>query len=127
MDNRIDFIEEVANWNEVRSNTGYVSSLEYAMLDEELEEFMEAGISGDKVGQADALADILVVAAGGLYKLCGGSVGKVQDILLAVTAANNTKSSQKNEYGKITKPDDFVGPEDMIRDLLDPDIEECMV
>ena len=126
MNGRLDFIEEVANWNEVRSNKGYVSSLEYAMLDEELEEFMEAGITGDKVGQADALADILVVAAGGLYKLCGGNIGKVQDILLAVTAANNTKSSEKNKYGKITKPDDFIGPEDMIREILDADVEEYL-
>ncbi len=127
MNGRLDFIEEVANWNEVRNNTAYVSSLEYAMLDEELEEFMEAGITGDKVGQADALADILVVAAGGLYKLCGGNVGKVHDVLLAVTAANNTKSSEKNEYGKITKPDNFVGPEDMIREILDADPEEYLV
>ena len=119
MNGRLDFIEEVANWNEVRSNTGYVSSLEYAMLDEELEEFMEAGITGNYVDQADALADILVVAAGGLWKLCGNDIDKVQDILLAVTAANNTKSSEKDINGKITKPANFVGPESMIKEILD--------
>jgi len=38
--------------------------------------------------------------------------------MLAVTAANNTKSSTKNEQGKITKPKDFVGPEATIEKIL---------
>ena len=38
--------------------------------------------------------------------------------MLAITAANNTKSDTKNEAGKITKPDDFVGPESIIESIL---------
>ena len=113
------WVDEVQIWNEVRDNLRYTSSLEYAMLDEELNEYMEAAITGDKVGEADALADILVVATGALYKLCEGDAFKFDDIMLAVTAANNTKSDAKNEAGKITKPDDFVGPEEMIGAILD--------
>ena len=36
-----DFINEVCMWNEERDNLKYTSSLEYAMLDEELDEFMD--------------------------------------------------------------------------------------
>ena len=112
-------IEEIMMWNEERDNLRYTSSLEYAMMDEELEEFLVAGTSGDWVGQADALADMIVVSVGGLYKLCGGDKQKFEDIMLAVTAANNTKSATKNEDGKITKPDDFVGPEEWIGKILE--------
>jgi len=113
------WVEEVQDWNEDRDNMRYTSSLEYAMLDEELVEYLEAALIGDKVGQADGLADILVVATGALYKLCEGDKYKFDDIMLAVTAANNTKSATKNERGKITKPDDFVGPESIIKVILD--------
>lgn len=118
MEGRLDFIEEVASWNEVRDNTHYSNRLEADMILEELDEYVDACIQGDLVGQADALADILVVAAGSLFKLCDGNISKVHDILLVVTAANNTKSSTKNAQGKITKPVDFVGPEDMIEVIL---------
>lgn len=114
-----DFINEVCMWNEERDNLRYTSSLEYAMLDEEVSEFMEAALIEDKVGQADALADVAVVAIGGLYKLVGGDLEALHGILTAVTAANNTKSSTKNASGKITKPDNFVGPEEMIGKILD--------
>lgn len=118
MDGRKDFIEEVAEWNTVRDNLNYSPSLEYSMLDEELEEYMEAGVTGDIVGQADALADILVVAAGGLAKLCGGDIDKVQDILLVVTAANNLKLEEKIE-GKIQKGPNWIAPEPLIREILE--------
>ena len=114
------FIEEVAEWNIVRSNLTYSPSLEYSMLDEELNEYMEAGITGDIVGQADALADILVVAAGALTKLCKGNRNKVNDILLAVTTANNLKPEEKVN-GKIIKGDKYIAPEPMIERILDED------
>lgn len=43
---------------------------------------------------------------------------KVKDILLAVSAANNLKGSSK-VGGKVTKPKDFKGPEEMIRRILE--------
>ena len=113
-----DLVNEVCMWNEERDNLHYNNSLEYSMLDEEVEEYYAASMVQSEVGQADALADIAVVAIGGLFKLCGGDLQKVHDILIAVTAANNSKSSTKNSEGKITKPKDFVGPEVMISKIL---------
>jgi predicted HAD superfamily Cof-like phosphohydrolase len=113
-----DFIQEVQEWNDVRGNYGYSVELEESMIVEEVLEYVRAIDDEDLVAQADALADILVVAVGSLYKLCGNDKIKMEDILLAVTAANNTKSSTKNKDGKITKPDNFVGPERQIAKVL---------
>lgn len=118
MTNLGQYTEEIMMWNETRDNMNYSCVLEGSMLQEEVEELGTAYRDDDAVGQADALADIIVVAVGGLYKLVGGDVDKFNDIMLAVTAANNTKSDTKNSEGKITKPDDFVGPEALIESIL---------
>jgi len=115
----INFVEEVCDWNIDRDNTQYSNRLEYHMLDEEMEEYLASIMHGNPVDEADALADIAVVAIGGLLKLCDGNKDKVDDILLAVTAANNTKSATKDINGKITKPANFIGPEGMIKEILD--------
>ena len=115
---KCDFVDEVCMWNEERDNLVYLPDLEYNMLAEELLEYKEAVYSNYRVDQADALADIAVVALGGLFKLCNGDLEDVHLILTAVTAANNTKSSTKNAEGKITKPANFVGPEGIIRRIL---------
>jgi len=112
------YTEEIMNWNIDRDNTDYNTSLEYSMLEEELEEYSDAITTTDIVAQADALGDLIAVATGSLLKLCNGDKDKVYGIMLAITAANNTKSSTKNAQGKITKPKDFVGPEDMIERVL---------
>jgi len=118
MGNRIDFVEEVVYWNVARENLVYSPSLEYSMLDEELEEYMEGGITGDRTNQAKELADIAVVSIGALAKLCDGDIEKVQDILLAVTACNNLKPTEKVN-GKIVKGDRYISPEPMIEEILD--------
>ena len=115
---KCDFVDEVCMWNEERDNLLYIPDLEYKMLLEELMEYREAVLDINKIDQADALADIAVVALGGLFKLCDGDLEDVHLILTAVTAANNTKSSTKNAEGKITKPANFVGPEGIIRRIL---------
>jgi predicted HAD superfamily Cof-like phosphohydrolase len=112
-------LDEIMMWNEERDNLDYSCVREGCMLQEEVEELGQAYRQGDIVGEADAYADIIVVATGALFKLCGGDREKFYDIMLAVTAANNTKSSTKNEYGKITKPNNFVGPEPMIKRVLE--------
>jgi hypothetical protein len=113
-----NFVEAIQDWNTTRDNLRYSPSLEYSMLDEELNEYMEAGIAVNEVDQADALGDIIVVAIGSLFKLCEGDKDKFNRIMLAITDANDTKSATKNEVGKITKPDDFVGPEKEIERIL---------
>ena len=74
-----------------------------------------------RVDEADALADIVFVAIGGLYKLTGCREDKVEDILKAVIEANNNKGKDTKD-GKIVKPKGFVGPEEKIRDLIEGEI-----
>jgi len=113
-----NLIERVADWNITRDNLLYSPSLEYSMLDEELDEYMEAGQKSDKVNEADALADLVWVALGGLTKLCNGDRVKVKAIMRVVADANDTKSKEKNDKGKITKPKDFVEPQAAIESIL---------
>ena len=110
-----DIINEICRWNEVRDNLEYNKDLEYQMLKEELLEYI---VAQDIVDQADAIADIIFVAAGSLFKLCNGDSQKVEDILLAVTGANNLKPTTKDSDGKIVKGDDYVKPEPMIESIL---------
>lgn len=116
----MDFIQEVCDWNLDRDNTSYDKYLEGDMLEEEMTEYAIACMEPeDIVGQADALADIIFVAVGSLYKLCGADEQKVKDILTIVSAANNLKGTDKNSDGKVTKPEGFSGPEGMIEEILD--------
>ena len=112
-----DVISNVCSWNMDRDNEYYDKYGEYMMLFEELDEYATAQT---KVDQADALADIIFVAIGSLYKLTG-STQKVHDIMLAVCAANDLKGMLKDENGKIMKPGDFEGPEVMIDKILRED------
>ena len=110
-----DVIGNVCSWNLDRDNIEYNKTREAWMLQEELDEYMEA-IS--EVDEADALADIIFVAIGSLFKLAGADTQKVHDIMLAVCAANDLKGRLKNEQGKIMKDDSFSGPEEMIERIL---------
>ncbi len=110
----MDLIYEIAQWNNDRDNVFYDKKLEYRMLLEELDEYLGAKT---KVDQADALADIIFVAIGSLFKLTGDS-DKAEDIMNVVCAANNQKGKTKDKDGKITKPIDFVSPEEMIEEIL---------
>ena len=111
-------LDEIMDWNEERGNTDYSCIREGAMIEEELHELGDAYRNGTIVDEADALADIIFVAVGSLYKLCGADKQKVNDILIAVTAANNLKTQTKDADGKIIKPSDFIGPEEMIEAIL---------
>lgn len=112
---RLDLIQEVYDWNNERDLIGdrIDVDLEYTMIKEELLELLGAPT---RVDVADALGDIIWVALGSLSKLTQ-DVDKVSDIMLAISAANNTKGKD-TASGKITKPIDFVGPESMIEKVL---------
>ena len=110
-------LTEIMDWNEDRGNTAYSCIREGAMIEEELHELGDAYRNGTIVDEADAIADIIFVAVGSLYKLTG-SKRKTKDILMVVTAANNLKTQAKDKDGKIVKPEGFVGPEGMIEEIL---------
>jgi len=107
-------IQNISTWNFVRGNTEFESNLEYDMLVEELNEFRD---SNTMENTAKELADIIFVAIGSLYKL-SGKASSVKGIMDEVIAANYRKGKKKNEAGKIIKPDNFVGPEEGIKKIL---------
>jgi len=73
---------------------------------------------GDKVDVVDKFVDAMVFAIGALFKegLTAKDVEKCMDI---VAVANMQKVSQPvDAEGKLTKPKDFVPPEEQIRQYL---------
>lgn len=92
-------------------------------LDEELDEFGEAGIKGNIVGVADALADIVYVALGTAWQM--GL--PFQDIWNVVHNANMkkvrgvTKRGNKNDAAK---PPGWQSPEPAIAAILLRKIDE---
>lgn len=88
---------------------------------EESEELEDAS---DLVDQVDALVDAIIFASGGLYRL-GLTVEQAERCVSAVMDANfQKKAGQK--AGRVfegvvdaVKPEDWVGPEERIRQVLD--------
>ena len=109
-----NLIDRVSTWNYVRDNVGYDEDLEYDMLFEELEEY---GVARSDVDQLDALCDIVFVALGSMYKMLG-TPAKVREAMDIVCNANDAKGTKKNDDGKIIKPKDFKGPEELLGFLL---------
>jgi len=107
-------INRVCTWNYVRDNVEYDSDLEFAMLNEELGEYANAR---QDVDQLDALADIIFVAIGSMYKLLG-TEEKVKEAMNIVCTANDAKGTRKDDNGKIIKPKDFINPELALEKLL---------
>lgn len=77
------------------------------------EEFLEDW----KVNQLDALCDVIFVAVGSMSKLLKDKE-LVAKALIEVITANEQKSKTKNVEGKITKPANFVGPEEELRYII---------
>ena len=89
-------------------------------LREEADEFDEAL---DRVQQVDALIDSMIFAAGGLFRM-GLTARQAEDCMNAVMDANFQKKLGQKE-GRVfegvadaTKPDDWVGPEMRISQIL---------
>lgn len=96
-------------------------SLTQEEADERMPELIEYlgskdGTADVLVNRLDALADVVFVAIGAMCKLTKDP-SLVEDVFKAVLAANNLKSKEKNEDGKITKPEVFVGPESIIKKI----------
>lgn len=111
-----EHIERTIRWNHIRGNTPDTLNwdLEVAMLQEELDELKAATTDVDRF---DALLDLKFVLLGSLGKM-NLVPEQIVDGYEAVIAANETKSSTKNADGKITKPDNFVGPEATLERIL---------
>ncbi len=62
-------LDEIVKWNVERRLDTFYAPFEHSMLTEELQEFLMAYSEQDEHEMVDALCDIIVVAAGSLYKL----------------------------------------------------------
>ncbi|MHA1662474.1 MAG: hypothetical protein ACTSVR_04385 [Candidatus Thorarchaeota archaeon] len=72
-----------------------------------------------KVDSLDAHLDSIVINLGSIFKL-GLTVEQTMHALFIVASANLSKlSAGKDEFGKQMKPENFVGPESDLQNLLD--------
>jgi len=78
----------------------------------------EPGEEMSDVERADKHLDSIYYNIGSLYKL-GMNAQDIVDALQVVHNANVAKSGQKDERGKVKKPENFVGPEQKIEEILD--------
>ena len=74
---------------------------------------------GTDVDRLDKAIDAIVFAVGSIAKL-GLTPPQIREAIEIVTTANLQKISMpKDEFGKLTKPADFIGPETKLQELLD--------
>lgn len=74
---------------------------------------------GSDVDRLDKAIDAIVFAVGSIAKL-GLTPEQISRAISVVTNANLQKLSMpKDEFGKLTKPADFVGPEVELQKILD--------
>lgn len=87
--------EQIKEWNKERLllDKKYNHKAEYNMLDEELGEFILGHAMKSEHEMVDALADIIVIAAGSIYKL-GYDTDKV---MVEVLKEINSRSGVINE------------------------------
>lgn len=86
-----------------------------ATLDKELSGYEDI----TDVDRLDKACDAVVFAVGSMAKL-GLNPNQITRALNAVMNSNLAKLSMpKDSYGKLTKPDDFIGPESKLQKILD--------
>ena len=74
---------------------------------------------GTDVDRLDKAIDAIVFAVGSIAKL-GLTPPQIREAIEIVTTANLQKLSMpKDEFGKLTKPANFVGPETKLQAILD--------
>jgi predicted HAD superfamily Cof-like phosphohydrolase len=114
---QINFVKRICKWNEERGNSkgNFNTSLELALLTEELNEFTRSDKEVDKL---DALVDIIFVAIGSMHKL-GLTPQQIVRAIEIVCDANDQKQANKDANGKIMKDHNFISPETKLQKLLD--------
>ena len=94
------------------------SEEELEAKNDEIVEFLQSPefLENFRTNQLDALGDLVFVAIGSMYKILGDWVG-VEEVMMAIISANNLKKADKDDGGKIKKPEGFVGPEGIIKNI----------
>ena len=106
-------IEEVSqNTTDYQFKTSSAKELARYILEHEQ-------FTGSDVDRLDKAIDAIVFAVGSIAKL-GLTPEQISKAISIVTNANLQKLTMpKDEHGKLTKPDDFVGPEVELQKILD--------
>ena len=98
-------IESIIQFNVDRNLNYFESSTEYAMLFEELQEFMVASSKGNAYDMVDALCDIVVVAVGGLHKLGYDPTAALEETLKEITSRQGALNKSTGKWEKDPKQD----------------------
>ena len=86
-------------------------------LNEEVEEFTTTGMSGDMVGVADALADIVYVALGTAWQM-GIPFQAIWDVVHSANMKKVRGITKRGNKHDAVKPEGWVGPEQAIAALI---------
>lgn len=86
-------------------------------LNEEVEEFTTTGMSGDMVGVADALADIVYVALGTAWQM-GIPFQAIWDVVHSANMKKVRGITKRGNKNDAAKPAGWVGPEQAIAAIL---------
>jgi len=86
--------------------------LYYGLIKEEVAELMAAHKEGDKLGQLDALIDILVVTIGAIHSMGVDGEGAWNEVMRTNFAKidSETGKVRKRHDGKVLKPDGWQPP-----------------
>lgn len=113
------FVERIVDWYELRTEQKQCHPLTCTLLAEEMEEF---ALAVKDVDRLDALADIIFVAVGAMWKI-GLSKNQIVTAMHIVCDANDTKAKDKfsaiDKYSSKGKGPNFVAPEPQLEALLD--------
>ena len=113
LDDVADFHLEVLQLTATESPT--LLSQEFCMerfrfMSEEIEEFVDAGIKGDMVGVADALADVIYVALGTAYQM-GLPFQAIWDHVHRANMRKVRGEAKRGNSIDARKPEGWVSPE----------------
>jgi len=113
LDDVADFHLEVLQLTATESPT--LLSQEFCMerfrfMSEEIEEFVDAGIKGDMVGVADALADVIYVALGTAYQM-GLPFQAIWDHVHRANMRKVRGATKRGSSIDARKPEGWVSPE----------------
>lgn len=86
-------------------------------MSEEVHEFVDAATTGDMVGTADALTDVIYVAVGTALTM-GIPLDKVWDVVHAANMKKIKGMTKRGIANDAIKPDGWVGPEMAIAAIL---------
>jgi len=117
------FIRDVILWNLDRYNQEHEHDLTASLLYEECHEF---DASRNNVERLDALADIVYVAIGAMWKM-GLHAEAIEEALDIVARSNSSKTvpivkvakNMKANNGLVAKGPAFIHPEPYLKELLD--------